>query len=135
MNALIRRFEELVVENTLLRETNRKLDSEMVGLREEVSDLRGRQGYHAEDLNRANEERARAERMVNELKTELNRLRAMIPLNQLMSGDQIDEVCRNNPTNKIDAIKIVRSRTGLGLKETKDLVEASWLRQGMSYPV
>ena len=30
---------------------------------------------------------------------------------------------RNNPTNKILAIKEVRSRTGLGLKEAKDLID------------
>lgn len=59
----------------------------------------------------------------------------MIPTKDIMSDEQIDAVCREHSGNKINATKIVRQITGLGLKESKDKVEASWARQGMSYPV
>jgi ribosomal protein L7/L12 len=38
------------------------------------------------------------------------------------------ELARFQPDGKIEAIKHVREKTGLGLKEAKDLVEAHWNR-------
>jgi ribosomal protein L7/L12 len=44
------------------------------------------------------------------------------------SQDWARELARFYPQQKIEAIKYVRERTGLGLKEAKDLVEQQWSR-------
>lgn len=41
--------------------------------------------------------------------------------------DQLNQIRATAPTNKVGAIKLVREFVGLGLKEAKDLVEASFI--------
>lgn len=59
----------------------------------------------------------------------LERLTTVEPTPSKVNAASIDELmgCVAEGTHKIDAIKLYRQLTGLGLKESKDAVEKYWL--------
>jgi hypothetical protein len=73
--------------------------------------------YEIDGLKGDNE---RLIRRVDELKARIQKLSKLVPEGQL-APDELDELQRGQVIN---TIKMVRERTGLGLKEAKDLVEA-----------
>ena len=53
----------------------------------------------------------------------------------VQAPDWTRELARFLPDNKLAAVKYVRERTGLGLKEAKDLVDYQWKDIGRRVPV
>lgn len=107
---LVNRIEHLEMAITETQKSNRELSSE---LRAQAADyVTLENSYHM------------LQEMLIEARDQRTRLEAAL----LVVADRVftDELQAMDRNNKIAAIKFVRSRTGLGLKQSKEFVEGFW---------
>ena len=107
---LVNRIEGLEIAITETQKSNRELSSELRAQAADYGTLED--SYHV------------LQGMLVEARDQRARLEAAL----LVVADRAfaDELLAMNRSNMIDAIKFVRNRTGLGLKQSKGFVEGLW---------
>ena len=142
INTLFRRIEKLAVEKDFLQDTvkNLRLDLRDSEASREEYKLEARRVPELE----ARLDQSRADLMQEQdhsrhLSSEVIRLQGTIALLSArladLGGDPsvepsaeevVEQACNSHTTSKIDAIRVVRERLGVGLKDAKDMVERHW---------